>query len=185
MSHKQHTAQSLQIFRFTSHGLYSKRYNLLIKLATHPAPKPLSILTTDTPEAHEFNIPKRGCNAAKMAPIADTGRYGNNRLRYQPTHDAGQCTPPCPQPPQTRGLFSNRSNPTHSTDVFPQHRHHTSSQRHFPSCGAVTAASSATGISDVPAEITITTPLPVIGIDWGAKVSMRGSRMVFHHGEMH
>lgn len=35
---------------------------LLMEAAAQPAPKPLSTFTTVSPEAHEFNIAKRGTN---------------------------------------------------------------------------------------------------------------------------
>ena len=40
----------------------------LIKLATKPAPKPLSIFTTVTFEAHEFSIPNNAATPPNEAP---------------------------------------------------------------------------------------------------------------------
>lgn len=40
----------------------------LIKLATYPPPKPLSILTTETLDAQLFNIPSRAAKPLKLAP---------------------------------------------------------------------------------------------------------------------
>jgi hypothetical protein len=43
-------------------------YKRFIKLPTNPAPKPLSIFTTATPEAQEFNIPNSAAIPPKLAP---------------------------------------------------------------------------------------------------------------------
>jgi hypothetical protein len=40
----------------------------LIKLAENPAPKPLSMLTTETFDAHELSIPKSAAMPPKLAP---------------------------------------------------------------------------------------------------------------------
>src|SRR5215212_3201182 len=40
----------------------------LMRLATNPAPKPLSIFTTVTFEEHEFNIPRRAATPPNDAP---------------------------------------------------------------------------------------------------------------------
>jgi len=45
-----------------------KIHFLFIKLAANPAPKPLSIFTTVTPLAHEFNIPSNAEIPLKLAP---------------------------------------------------------------------------------------------------------------------
>jgi hypothetical protein len=41
---------------------------LLIKLAANPAPNPLSMFTTVTPAAQEFNIPRSAASPLKLAP---------------------------------------------------------------------------------------------------------------------
>ena len=40
----------------------------LMRMAIMAAPKPLSILTTDTPVAHAFSIPRRAARPWKLAP---------------------------------------------------------------------------------------------------------------------
>jgi hypothetical protein len=43
-------------------------YSRLMQEATQAAPKPLSMLTTVTFEAQEFNIPRRAATPSKLAP---------------------------------------------------------------------------------------------------------------------
>ena len=43
-------------------------YTRFIRLAANPAPKPLSILTTVTPAAQEFSMPKSAAMPWKLAP---------------------------------------------------------------------------------------------------------------------
>lgn len=43
-------------------------HDLLIKLAATPAPKPLSMFTTRTPAAQEFNIANSAARPPKLAP---------------------------------------------------------------------------------------------------------------------
>lgn len=51
-----------------SDNLQLPPFQRLIKLATNPAPKPLSMLTTVTFEAHEFSIPSSAAIPPKLAP---------------------------------------------------------------------------------------------------------------------
>ena len=44
------------------------RYRRLIVLARNPAPKPLSMFTTATPEAQLFNMPSNAATPLKLAP---------------------------------------------------------------------------------------------------------------------
>ena len=43
-------------------------FNLLIVAAKYPAPNPLSMLTTDIPDAQLFNIAKSAVSPLKLAP---------------------------------------------------------------------------------------------------------------------
>ncbi len=47
---------------------YSLFYFLLITAAAYPAPNPLSMLTTVTPDAQEFSMPRRAAIPPKLAP---------------------------------------------------------------------------------------------------------------------
>ena len=49
-------------------AMLGSSYNRLINDATYPAPKPLSIFTTLTFEAHEFIIPNSAANPLNAAP---------------------------------------------------------------------------------------------------------------------
>lgn len=62
---------------------------LLIRWALNPAPKPLSMLTTETPLAQEF-IQRAGWLPAEIGPIAHAGRYGYHRGLYQACQHAGE-----------------------------------------------------------------------------------------------
>src|SRR5512139_389818 len=60
-----------------------EHYILLIRLAMYPAPNPLSMLTTATPEAQEFSMARRAVTPPKLVPYpmlvgtATTGRSTN------------------------------------------------------------------------------------------------------------
>ena len=49
-------------------NLLEPNYNLLITLATHPAPNPLSMFTTLTFDAQLFNIASSAVNPPKLEP---------------------------------------------------------------------------------------------------------------------
>ena len=61
---------SKHLARTTDHGLRTTDYSLFlfIKLATNPAPKPLSIFTTVTFEAHELSIASNAASPSNEAP---------------------------------------------------------------------------------------------------------------------
>ena len=60
----------------------------MIRLAATAAPKPLSILTTVTPAAQEFNIAEQRRQAAEAGAVADAGRDPDHRLVHQTGDDA-------------------------------------------------------------------------------------------------
>ncbi len=57
---------SVNILDFSNHK--SNIIYLFIMLAANPAPKPLSIFTTVTPEAHVLSIPSNAAAPPKLAP---------------------------------------------------------------------------------------------------------------------
>ena len=57
-----------------------------IRLATNPAPNPLSMLTTVTLEAQIEHAQQRR-DAAKRRSVADACRNGDHRNAHQPAHD--------------------------------------------------------------------------------------------------
>ena len=66
------------------------RYRWLMRLATHAAPKPLSMLTTVTPLAQEFNIPRRAASPSKLAPYPTLVGTAMTGTRTSPPIYAGQ-----------------------------------------------------------------------------------------------
>jgi hypothetical protein len=53
--------------------LYTPSQTLVIRVARYPAPKTLSILTTATPEAQEFNIPRKAL--PRVIVVAGAGKH--------------------------------------------------------------------------------------------------------------
>ena len=61
-----------------------------MELAIAAAPKPLSMLTTDTPLAQLFSIAEQRREAAEARAVADAGRDGDDRHVHQPADHARQ-----------------------------------------------------------------------------------------------
>lgn len=59
------------------------------RIGGRPAPKPLSILTTDTPAAQLLSIAE-GRQAVEIGTISDTGRHSDDRFVDEAADDAGQ-----------------------------------------------------------------------------------------------
>ncbi len=55
-----------------------------------PAPKPLSMLTTETPLAQLLSMAEQRREAAEAGAVADAGRHGDDRHVDQAADDAGQ-----------------------------------------------------------------------------------------------
>ena len=120
-----------------------------MELAIAAAPKPLSMLTTETPLAQLFSMPSRAAQPAETGAVADAGRHGDDRhvdqaadhARERPLHpgddddDAGG---------HEALVFGQEPVESGDADVI-----HLSTW--LPMISAVTAASSATGRSAVPA----------------------------------
>ena len=60
------------------------------QLAMHPAPKPLSMLTTDTPGAQRVEHGQQGGEAAEARAVADAGRHGDDGTADQAADHAGK-----------------------------------------------------------------------------------------------
>ncbi len=55
-----------------------------------PAPKPLSMLTTDTPLAQLLSMPEQRRQPMEAGAVADAGGHGDDRHRDEAGDDAGQ-----------------------------------------------------------------------------------------------
>ena len=54
------------------------------------APKPLSMLTTETPDAQLFSMPSSAAIPPKLGAVANRGWNGDHRDGHESRHDAGQ-----------------------------------------------------------------------------------------------
>ena len=58
----------------------------LIRWASTPAPKPLSMFITAMPEAQELSMVRSGARPWNACSVAHAGRHGYNRFVHQPSH---------------------------------------------------------------------------------------------------
>ena len=56
----------------------------------YPAPKPLSMLTTDTPGAQLFSIARSAASPVEARPVTYTRRHSDNRRAHQSPNDRSE-----------------------------------------------------------------------------------------------
>ena len=122
------------------------------------APMPLSIFTTASPGAQLLEHAGKGGKAPDGDAVANTGRKRDNRLRHQPRDDRGQRAFHAGNDDEHRAGIEFRKHGQQPME--PCHTHVSNRQTWWPKNAKQTAASSATGMSLVPAQITPTTPRP-------------------------
>src|SRR5438874_1131207 len=130
-----------------NHGnLNRMRAHRVIWLARYPAPNPLSMLTTATPGAHAFIIPRRAAIPSKLAPYPTDVGTAMTGTSTRPATTLGRA-PSMPATTTITFAFCKRSrrSRTRCTPATP-----TSYRRVtlHPISSAVTPASSATGTSE-------------------------------------
>ena len=124
----------------------------LMRLASHPAPKPLSMLTTPTPGRAGVEHGQQRGQTAEAGPVTHAGGHRDNRHVDKPPDDARQrpfhsgSHHDGPGGAQPFGLALKSRWMPETPDVID------AVHLSLPSISAVTAASSDTGMSAVPAE---------------------------------
>ncbi len=124
------------------------------------APKPLSMFTTATPVAQLFSIAEQRRQAAEARAVADAGRHGDDRHARRGRRRRSGSAPfhARDDDDHARGRRAGRARP--AAGAGRRRRRRRARSTALPMTSAVTAASSATGRSDVPAAATRMVPRP-------------------------
>ena len=124
-----------------------------IRATAHAAPKPLSMPTTVTPLAHEACIASSAVTPSSDGAVADARRHGDDRRAGQPADHAGQRTLHAGDHDDgVGGGHGRRGGPAGGAVRRRRRRRRRSGAK--PWARSVSAASSATGRSAVPAVTT-------------------------------
>src|SRR6185436_14327153 len=129
------------------------------RAAKTPAPKPLSMFTTVTPGAQELSIPSSAATPPNDAPYPTLVGTATSGTPTSPPTTLGSA--PSIPATTTRQSEATRSARAASTRCSPETPTSVTTCTPAPYTRAVSAASAATGASEVPADTTVTRPRAV------------------------
>ena len=138
------------------------------RAANTPAPYPLSMLTTVTPGAQELSIAEQRGDAAERGAVADAGGHRDQRYAGQPADDGRQRALHAGDDDEAVGL-RRAGRGRRAAGAARRRRRRVIRRPPAPCTRAVSAASAATGASEVPALTTATVPRAV-----GQRAERRG-----------
>ena len=128
------------------------------------APKPLSMLTTVTPGGAGSQHAEQCGQPAERDAVSDGGGHGHHRTGDEPPHDAGQGALH-PGHHDDCGGSQQEIEPRHQA-MDAGHPHVEDAPSRMPRMASVSRASSATGMSPVPAVTTATVPTACGATGW-------------------